>query len=229
MRPRFGISGGTPSDNSLLASAPRWQHQDRLKEEYQKTRQLRKGQKHLWDTSIKPQEFNQLEDDDIAGITELGVLKSNGDVDKSLTGSVVIGDREHKLSEGKVRIISKAAVDDAIIPILEERQFKDAILSAILADRSGRIARMMLNKERYAMLAPGGAIRNINSAIPTDIVWADARPEYFLFYHESSKEWALATQKLSIIIDNTPIVYDGDIMDWLSAYGNVKKSDPRLT
>ncbi len=227
MRPRFDISGGTPRNNSILSSIPRWQHANRLKDEYKKTRELREGQKHLWDTNIKAQEFIDTPDDQIAGITEIGVLRSDGNVDGQLNGSVLIGDREHKLQNGRVRIISKQAVDDAVIPILEERQFKDAILSAILSDRSGRICRMMLAKKNYDMLAPNGAIRSISSNVPEDIVRADARPEYFTYYHESSKEWALAVQKLSIVIDNTPIVYDGDILDWLSAYGNVKSTDPR--
>ena len=229
MRPRFQISGGTPSNNSILSSVQRQGHQDRLKEEYKLTRQLRKGQRHLWDTSEPAQNFIEEEDDNIAGITELGILRSNGQVDKSITGSVVIGDREHKMSEGKVRIISKAAVDDSVRPILEERQFKDAVLSAILADRSGRICRMMLSKERYNMLKPGTAgdgILSIAPNIPREVRNADGRPEFFSYYHESSKEWAESIMRLSIVIDNTPLVYDGDIMDWLSAYGNVKASNP---
>lgn len=232
MRPRFGISGSVPGDNSMLSSVSRWQHADRLKEEYKKTRQLRKDQKHLWDTSASTaQQFINAQDDEIAGITELGVLKSNGrggkDIDDTINGSVVIGDREHKMSAGTVRIISKQAVDDAVIPILEERRFKDAVMSAILADRSGRICRMMLSQDRYQMLQSNNTtITTISPNIPAEIRAADARPEFFTFYHESSKEWALAVQKLSIVVDNTSIVYDGDIMDWLGAYGDVKKNNP---
>ena len=75
------------------------------------------------------------------------------------------------------------------------------------------------------MLKPGNtSIRSIAPNVPADVLNADGRPEFFSYFHESSKEWALAIMRLSIVIDNTPLVYDGDIMDWLSSYGNVKAS-----
>ena len=105
-------------------------------------------------------------------------------------------------------------------------------MSAILADRSGRICRMMLPKTRYNLLSgnvsPSVFANTLGMAVapPAKITDIDARPEYFTMYHESSSEWALAVQKLSLVIDNTSIAYDGDISDWLGAYGKLRSNAP---
>lgn len=226
MRPRFDIRGS--KNNEILSSLPRWQHAERLKEEKKLRMEIRDNQKHAWDLP-NADEYNdpdQTKDHEIAGVVELGVLK-DGRVDQTLNGPVVIGGREHNMENGRMRIISKQTVDESLIPIWQEREFKDSIMSAVLSDRSGRICRMMLPADRYKMLIGGNdTIKDIAPKIPRDVMAQDARPEYFTMFHESSKEWALAVHKLSIVIDRTSIVYDGDISDWLSKYSSLKSTAP---
>ena len=228
MRPRFGIRGS--ANNEILSSLPRREHAERLKKEMMMKRRLRENQMFAWDE--EPTRYNDADDDELAGITELGVLTSDGYVDKTIDGPVVIGGREHQMKEGRMRIISKQAVDETMGPIFQERAFKDSIMSAILADRSGRICRMMLPKRNYQLLTSNASAADFQGVLgmkvapPRKILDIDARPEYFTMYHESSSEWALAVQKLSLVIDNTSIAYDGDISDWLGAYGKLRSNAP---
>jgi len=231
MRPRFGITPGGKMRNELLQTVVRGEHKKRLADEYKMRRRLRDKQQFIFDTN--PDEFNALDDDDkLAGVIELGVLNSrNGQVDTTLDGrSIVIGGREHKLQDGKLRIVDKKTVDDAIIPILQERAYKDAVMSAILSDRSGRIARLILPLDRYNMLKENADLSKImkNQDVPLDVRQADSRPEMFSLYHESSKEFALAVHKLSLIVDRTELAFSEEIQDWLGKYGAVRDVETKM-
>jgi hypothetical protein len=217
--------------NELLQTVVRGEHKKRLADEYKMRRRLRKDQEFIFDTN--PDQFNALDDDDkLAGVIELGVLNSkSGQVDTTLDGrSIVIGGREHKLQDGKLRIVDKKTVDDAIIPILQERAYKDAVMSAILSDRSGRIARLILPLDRYNMLKENADLSKImkNQDVPRDVREADSRPEMFSLYHESSKEFALAVHKLSLIVDRTELAFSEEIQDWLGKYGAVRDVETKM-
>jgi hypothetical protein len=217
--------------NELLETVVRGDHKERLSEEYKMKRRLRKDQRFIYDTDVADYLAADRKDSELAGVIELGVLNDNGEVDRSLKDTpIVIGGKEHKLDEGKLRIVDKKTVDDAIIPILEERRFKDAILSAMLSDRSGRIARLLLPKDRYDMLKAGASLRGImkGQAVPADVIAADARPEYFSLYHESSSQFALAIHKMSLIVDRTNLAFSEEINDWMAKYGAVRDIETKM-
>jgi hypothetical protein len=208
--------------NELLETVVRGEHKERLSEEYKQKRRLRKDQRFIYDTDVADYLSPDRKDSELAGIIELGVLNDNGEVDRSLKDTpIVIGGREHKLDEGKLRIVDKKTVDDAIIPIMEERRYKDAILSIMLNDRSGRLARLLLPRDRYEMLKAGANLRPImkGQPVPADVIAADARPEYFSLYAESSAQFALSIHKMSLIVDRTPLAFSEEINDWLTKYG----------
>jgi hypothetical protein len=208
--------------NEIMESVVRGEYAaDRL-EDWKKQRRLREKQRFAYDTG--PDVYNNLADDEVAGVMELGVLNQvNGQVDTGLTGSVIIGGKQMKLDEGKLRIVDKKAVDTAIIPILEERAYKDTILSAILADRSGKIARLILPKQRYDLLVKGadlvtGLKLPAGSKVPEDVKQTDARPEFFSMYPDSSAQFALAVHKMNFILDRTQLAFSEEINDWVQKY-----------
>jgi len=224
MRPRSGLRGS--NRNEILGSLNQKMRAERLRTERKEQGRIRDEQKFAWEED--PKDFNKLKDHQLAGVTELAVLR-DGKIDSDNDDYIVIGDREHKLQKGRMRIISKTAIDDTLIPILQEREFKDAIIGAILSDRTGRICRMMLNNEAYAQLAPNADGFDKHFAgrkAPVEIVEAEGRPEFFLGYHESSKPYALGVQKLSVIVDNTNITYDDDIMNWREKYNKMRNKEP---
>jgi len=221
MRPRAGLRGN--NRNEILGSVNQQLRAKRLRDERKEQGRLRKDQQFAWETD--PHAFNELKDHELAGVTELAVLK-NGIVDEFNNEMVVIGDREHQLKGGKMRIISKQVVDDTLIPILQEREFKDAIMGAILSDRTGRLCRIMLDENAYKELEAGNQAFQKHfkgRTVPYEILNAEGRPEFFLGYHESSKEYALGVQKLATVVDNTNIAYDESIMNWRDSYANMRK------
>ena len=230
MRPRYGITPGRPMRNEILESAVRHQWKAQEWRDYTKKHQLRESQKFTYDTPWI--DYNKLKDDDIGGVMELGILKSDGNVDKDLDKqSIVIGGKEHKLQDGKLRIIDKKAVDANLDWIVEQRQFKDSIMSAIMSDRSGRICRQMLPLSRYKMLRsnePSFATELFEGEqnISADIVAADGRPEMFMLFHESSREFALSLHKLSLILDRTELAFSEGIDEWNTKYNRLKASAP---
>jgi hypothetical protein len=244
MRSRFGLtpSGGFRR-NEILESVVRNEHQKDKIEEWKKKRRLREKQKFTYDT--KPDEYNALEDDEIGGVMELGVLNQSGSnkgqVDTGLTGNIIIGGKQIALDKGKIRIVDKQAVDSAIVPILERRRYRDQILAVILADRSGQLARMILPKGRYDMLQGGAGVGEIDpkGLMPSDVKMADARPEFMSYYPEGSKQFALALHKLTFILDRTELAFSENIDGWLEKYttgeagrpasiGDVSGPSPRL-
>jgi hypothetical protein len=235
MRPRYGITPSRKMRNEILESAVRYQWKEQELEDWKKRHRIRDKQAFTYDTPF--QKYNALKDEDIGGVMELGILDQKGDgdnVDKALNGSIVIGGKEHKLENGKLRIIDKKVVDKNLEHIIEQREFKDSILSAIMSDRSGRICRMMLPKKRYDMLrANDSSFRDIfddpdqGARVSQDIISADGRPEMFMLFHESSKEFALALHKLSLVVDNTQLTFSEGIDEWTSKYNRLKSSSPR--
>jgi hypothetical protein len=231
-RPRFGISGSRIRGNDVLSGAQRQAEREFQEKRYKATREFEhRGQKHIYSTG--PDEYNNItKDGDLAGVMELAVLR-DGKTDIELNGKVVIGGREVDVSEGKVTFISKDAVNEAVGPILEEKRYKDAILSAMLTDRTGRICRMLLPKDRYFSLKAGsGDYQTYVPNAPDDIKAVDGRPEFWSLYHSSSKEFAMGLHKLSLLVDRSPIAFDQDVMDWLSKFGAaggaVVSSEPRV-
>jgi hypothetical protein len=235
-RPRFGIFGGTR--NEILQSVQRQGHSTRLRKEAKARHEIEArannasvGQYHLFDT--KPNDYLGLNDDSLAGVVEIGILKSNGQVDESISGPMVVGDREHNIESGRLRIISKQAVDANLIPILEEKRYKDAVLQALLTDRTGRVARMFLSKDRYDSLAGGrNEYKKYVPDAPDEIVRTNGQVQFFTLYHSSSKEFSLGLMKISLLIDRTAITFDDEVMEWLDKYaaggGKVVSSAPRV-
>jgi hypothetical protein len=215
--------------NEILESVVRHQWKDQELEDWKKKRQLHKDQRFTYDTPFT--EYNNLEDKDIGGVTELAIIETdpsgNQSINRSLNGSVVIGGKEHTLQAGTLRVIDKKAVDENLNWIVEQRRFKDSIMSAIMSDRSGRIARQVLPKSRYNMLKSNDptfvTLFKGEQNISGDIVSADGRPEMFMLYHESSKEFALALHKLSLVVDNTELTFSEGIDDWNTKFRDTKQ------
>lgn len=232
-RPRDGIRGGTR--NEFLQSVVRQGHRERIRGETKKMMELRGRDKqlHLWDSEVSANEYHKAKDDDLAGVIEMGILSSDGKVDTNIKGPVVIGDREHQVTDGKVRIISKDAVDKSLIPIMQRKRYNDAVLQAILTDREGRIARMFLGNDRYNSLYAGeGAYTKYVEGAPADLVKTNGQPPHFLLYHSSTKEFTLGLMKLTLLVDRTSITFDEEVIDWLEKYsavgGKVHSSEPRV-
>jgi hypothetical protein len=224
MRPSFGLNPRRKMRNELMESIVRREHQADNIEDWKKKRRLRASQQFIYDTH--PDKYNELAEDDIGGVMELGVLRQSGfqkgQVDENLTGSIIIGGKEVPLDKGKIRIVNKKEVDAAVGPILQERMHKDAIMSAILLDRSGRLCRMILPKDRYDMLKARAPLTGLNlppnARVPQDVIDIDARPEFMSMYPDSSQQFALASHKIQFILDRTPLAFSEEISDWLTKY-----------
>jgi hypothetical protein len=238
--PRDGIRGGTR--NELMQSVVRQGHRKRIRDEKKAKMELmgRDKQVHLWDNEISANDYHKTTDDGLAGVMELGILTQNGKVDTKIQGPIMIGEREHVINEGKVRIISKEAVDKSLIPIMQRKRYNDAVLQAILTDREGRVARMFLGSDRYNSLLPGGGgfgflgktYEQYVEGAPAELIAANGQPPFFLLYHSSTKEFTLGLMKLTLLVDRTSITFDEEVIDWLEKYsaggGKVHSSEPRV-
>ena len=236
MRPRFGLKPNRPMRNEILESAIRSRFQGNQLDEWKSKRQLRESQKFTYDTKF--QDYNALADEDIGGVTELAVIKTNpngeSEIDTKLNGNVIIGGKEHKLDQGRLRVIDKKTVDENLGWIVEQRKFKDSIMSAIMSDRSGRICRMVLPAQRYNMLAAGSStfvelFPGRRELIKQELIDADGRPEMFMLYHQSSKDFSLALHKLSLVIDNTELAFSEGIEEWNKQFGALSASGPLVS
>ena len=228
MRPRFGIAKGDRGRNEILSSVVRGRYQREQFDEWKSKRQLRESQRFTRDTLDK--DYRALKDNDVGGVMELAIIKAdeNGNriIDDKAEGQIVVGGREHTLQKGMLRIIDKKAVDQNLDWIVERREFKDSIMSAIMSDRSGQICRMMLPQDRYDALKsdnPNFQTMFPGQTLARDIIEADGRPEMFMLFHEASKEFALALHKLSLVVDNTEITFSEGIDEWTSKYSSLKR------
>jgi len=108
----------------------------------------------------QPLANKELTQENLAGITTLGIMKAEGDkwvLDDNYDKEIDFGGRLVRPLKGKIRALSTSVLKDNMESILEENNMVTKMVKLFLSDSSGNICRYILPSDDYKALVAAGA------------------------------------------------------------------------
>jgi hypothetical protein len=192
------------SDNSIVSALKRGGHARRLRDE-----QRLKYQQYKKVTEEKGRFVGDLGIGDIngqeSGITNLKICDKDGNFDADLNNEFVIGNKVFKANPktGLIRLLDTDVIDDIIEQSIEEEEYLNGIISIMLTDKSGRVAKWCLGPDAY-------------NSLPDD-----AKVEQLVNFHGASKEFSIGLHKLrEKVRQNLPVLDQDKIKSYIERIKN---------
>lgn len=188
-----------PGDNSIVSALKRGGHARRLRDEqrlkYQQYKEV-KDNKGRFVGDLKLKDINGFE----SGITNLKIVDKDGNYDANLNNEFVIGGKAFKANPetGLIRLLDSEVIDDILEQSIEEENYLNGIISIMLTDRSGRVAKWALGPKEY-------------DALPDS-----AKVEKLTTYHGASKEFSEGLHLLrEKVRENLPVLDQDKIQSYI--------------